>query len=211
MCGYIKKYIDDLDDENCNALKTSFNRVLHYIDELKSGPNYTYIIHGCKYLYHWIYETLPKIEKYETDVFALYKKLLEAACAILELTQMYNYYIKNLREDVFLKHKPLVNLYEYYLELSPQNSCKKATEFVQLYSDQINKCQGALSDDFCNELEKFKIDYESIIQTKNCPGVEKTLPSEPKYKSSSTILTVSSTILTPLILFITYKVNNIFY
>ncbi|KMZ98767.1 hypothetical protein PVNG_00561 [Plasmodium vivax North Korean] len=152
-----------------------------------------------------MYENLSKIKKYRTDVFAFYKKLLKAACDMLELTEIYNHQINNLSEEVFLKHKPLANMYEHYNKLSSQNSCADATDFVQLYSDQINKCQGVVSDDFCNELEKFKKDYESIIQTKNCPGVENTLPSEPKYSSSSTILTVSSTILTPLILFITYK------
>ncbi|VUZ96755.1 PIR protein [Plasmodium vivax] len=205
MCTHIKKYIDNLDVNNCSKEDRAFKMVFHYIEGLKSDQENTSIVHGCKYLYHWMYENLSKIKKYRTDVFAFYKKLLKAACDMLELTEIYNHQINNLSEEVFLKHKPLANMYEHYNKLSSQNSCADATDFVQLYSDQINKCQGVVSDDFCNELEKFKKDYESIIQTKNCPGVENTLPSEPKYSSSSTILTVSSTILTPLILFITYK------
>ncbi|SCO70740.1 hypothetical protein PVC01_030005500 [Plasmodium vivax] len=215
-----KKGTYEFHDQMCESFKTEFKEhanfdeeeyknvckvTVHYITDLKTKN--LNIVHGYKYLYNRISDELIKTVQNSTDDFTFYKTLLKVYCSDLDCPDININNIEGFSKQLFKKHEHIVDLYNNLEKIHPSVNCNGAKEFVLLYKAKMDECIGVTNDDFCDELDRFKQDYETVMQNKSCDGVPKHLPSIHGHNTLfSIIIPVSATLITSIVLFTMYKV-----
>ncbi|KMZ83288.1 hypothetical protein PVBG_06057 [Plasmodium vivax Brazil I] len=210
QCEIFKESITTIGYYEDKDFKDACSRVMYYITKLKERyPGY--LISGCKYLYQWVTKECLYNEKYTVHNLLFYKELLNQFCEYQGLDDQYEKEIKKISDEIYQKYKFLDDLYSNLIELQQASGdgCAEAKRFFHLYNQHINKCIANVNNDFCKEFELFRNDYESIMISKDCHDVPKTLTSIYGNNTVTKIIIPFSIIsLLALGLFITYKVKK---
>ncbi|KMZ95378.1 hypothetical protein PVMG_04728 [Plasmodium vivax Mauritania I] len=205
LCTTFKTIFEGHNNFNEGKYKNVCKVTLYYITDLIS--NNRNIVHGCKYLYNRLSDELIETVQNSTGHFTFYKTLLKEYCNIQDCLEIIKNNIEDFSKPVFENHKNLVELYNNLQKIHHSAKCDGAREFVHLYEDKLVECIGVTNDDFCDELDRFKQDYENVMRNKSCDDVPKHLPSIHGHNTLfSIIIPVSVTLFTSIVLFIMYKV-----
>ncbi|EDL42523.1 variable surface protein Vir15-like [Plasmodium vivax] len=165
-------------------------------------------ISGCKYLYQWVTKDCLYKGKHPEHNLKFYKELLKQSCDDQEIEDKYKNEIESISDEIFKKYKNLDDLYSNIIKLhTPRRDvCADAKVFSDLYINQINGFISSVNNEFYDELELYRKEYESIMKNNDCQNVQKTLPSIYGNNTGTAIIIPFSIIsLLTLSLFIMYK------
>ncbi|KMZ97760.1 hypothetical protein PVNG_03343 [Plasmodium vivax North Korean] len=172
-------------------------------------------VHGCIYLYYWLYHGVLNKKESTNNTFTLFETFAKAYKEHKEDAQIYVDYVKNITNDVFLNIQTLVVLYQNFENFKnnqscDNNKCKCAHNIVDLYTKSINYCRKDVNTVFCNELDNFRNMYNKHMEKQNeCDEVQKILPSA--RITDNTLIIITPFVIAFVLscgLFISYKVNK---
>ncbi|EDL42839.1 variable surface protein Vir2/15-like [Plasmodium vivax] len=169
-------------------------------------------VHGCIYLYYWLYHAVMSKDKSTYNTFTLFETFSKAYKQHKKDAQIYLDYVKNITKDAFLNIQTLAVLYENLENFKKHkscgnNKCNCAHNIVELYMKYIDDCRRGVNTEFCNELDNFRNIYNEHMEKPNeCDKVQKILPSARITDNTLIIITpfVIAFVLS-FILFILYK------
>ncbi|KMZ89324.1 hypothetical protein PVBG_03674 [Plasmodium vivax Brazil I] len=205
---------------NQSELSEICTDVLTYFKKLENNSVHVYPLPAsCYYVYYWLYfDKLEKKRKTDNDVFGIYGELLKFYKENVNNDPLCAQYLKLIPQSTLKELNDLFNLYENFIKFKSNDypgvndKCSCARECVKIYREYLDKCHQGINKDLCNELEDFRNQYnEQMEKDSECPKVDKVLPSTKRYDIvmlASIIFLI--TVVTSVILFILYKVNNNF-
>ncbi|KMZ82828.1 hypothetical protein PVIIG_03643 [Plasmodium vivax India VII] len=205
---------------NQSELSEICTDVLTYFKKLENNSVHVYPLPAsCYYVYYWLYfDKLKKKHKTDNDVFGIYGELLKFYKENVNNDPLCAQYLKLIPQSTLKELNDLFNLYENFIKFKSidypgvNDKCSCARECVKIYREYLDKCHQGINKDLCNELEDFRNQYnEQMEKDSECPKVDKVLPSTKRYDIvmlASIIFLI--TVVTSVILFILYKVNNNF-
>ncbi|GAB69921.1 hypothetical protein PCYB_006700, partial [Plasmodium cynomolgi strain B] len=189
----------------CRAVEKFLNNL-----QLNHDPSYTE--NGFKYMYYWLYADVLNSDPSHIEMVELYKKLIDQ----YDTSTIYEKYKNQLNEK---KSENLINLFTLYnnfnkveVHSTPNaEKCDCAKKCAITYMDYIVQCHNDNDQDFCNELENFRLRYNNRLKSiENCNEL-KELPSFQGSSLAATIsLPVSIMSIISFFSFITYKVGIFF-
>ncbi|SBT01753.1 PIR Superfamily Protein [Plasmodium ovale curtisi] len=168
-------------------------RVIKYLNHLKSNENFDYRDKGFRYLCYWIYSDLLKDNKSIEITLNIYE----------EFHRKYNEF-ENYNFDEYLKQfsiymlENLIKLSELYKifnacksrEDNSYTNCDCVKDCAEKYIIYVDDCYSGNDNDFCYELENFKQKYENYMKTAACPAsVPKTLHSINRHNIAAIVST----------------------
>ncbi|KMZ88658.1 hypothetical protein PVBG_06020 [Plasmodium vivax Brazil I] len=198
--------------------KSDCIKCMKYLKYLDDYDDLGYQKQGIVYLYLWLqyYEKKNNIDNVKTldSINTLMESYEKISTNVPNIQNIYNNDIKNKLND---KLNDLYYLYYKFNKFKKNESCTDtkctcAKECVDTYIMSIKKCDSDGNEYLCNELEKFREQYNTYMSSvEACPGVQSYLPSCKKYSTSVIILFsfITISVLSSL-LFILYKVITIF-
>ncbi|GAW84570.1 variable surface protein, partial [Plasmodium gonderi] len=188
LCEGIKGIEDDI--------KSEFNKEcpksLYFLKDIERYSFHDYNLKraACIYMCYWLFHDSLKEKKY--DIQEVYKSILD------KYNNNEDEYFKDcmnifINEDVLNKLK---HIYDMYTELKNMdngtcdvNRCLCAKKCSNLYMQHVEECKHKNNNDFCNELEKVRSQYnEQMINTNCTDGTPKFLPSFQTFSSIKLIL-----------------------
>ncbi|KMZ89710.1 hypothetical protein PVMG_04540 [Plasmodium vivax Mauritania I] len=211
-------------EQSCRNIKEKFSIQAEYFDKLcrksmkylndleSTHPSPLEKTQGCIYFYYYLPENMFNEDVYHNKKLGIYKDFLREY-AYITSSDIWQYYEKNISDNILLKIKDLFDLYRNFDEFKNGNKCIYANKCVEIYNRLIVECYKRINGDFCNEMEKFKEKYNDYMSTNDvCNSVQKSLPSAKNFFIIFFIiipLVILSVI--SLIIFIIYKVNKRYY
>ncbi|SCO65458.1 hypothetical protein PVT01_030027300 [Plasmodium vivax] len=97
-------------------------------------------------------------DKYHNQKLRIYKDFLREYASTAK-SDIWNYYEKNVSDDILLEVKDLFDLYSNFNKFTLKNECDYANKCVDIYNRRIVECYIKINGDFCHEMEKFKEKY----------------------------------------------------
>ncbi|KMZ95689.1 hypothetical protein PVMG_05833 [Plasmodium vivax Mauritania I] len=200
-----------------NDIKKACLVVMAYFNDIKTTYYERDRVSHCKYVYYWFYEFLIIILGNDKNVLQYYNDILnkhneQHAPSICVGT------VEEFDEEKYGKISVLYDIYEKYysftkkIESCSSDFCTCGDKCIKYYKTQTQKCTDPSNYEFCNELEKFRIIYNTYMASDNsCDNM-------PNYLPPFLIIHISYIILIPItillaisfILFLLYKVNDNF-
>ncbi|KMZ89695.1 hypothetical protein PVMG_04525 [Plasmodium vivax Mauritania I] len=208
-------------DESCGKIKAKFSmqgnffdklckKSMKYLNNLESThPSPLEKTQGCIYFYYYLPENMFNEDVYHNKKLSIYKDFLREY-AYITSSNIWQYYEKNISDDILLKIKDLFDLYSNFDEFKKDYKCDCGNKCVYIYNSLIVECYKGINGDFCQEMEKFKEKYNHYRSTnEGCDSVQKSLPSAKTFFIIFFII-IPLVILSIIssIIFIIYKVNK---
>ncbi|CAI7723137.1 hypothetical protein PVPAM_140005600 [Plasmodium vivax] len=212
-------------EEICEFMKQTYSiknnnfilncyKSLNYLDDLEEKEHsYVRKAHGTLYLYLWLYDKELKNVIYTGEHIELYKKMLELCFEYISYN-IGTIYQSNVRADNFEILKNLYDLYYKFDKIKYDNDCentkyKCAINCFDLYKEYIEDCNKKFNDDFCNELENFRNQFNRYISSEpECKDKDLYIPKNTYARKSVVPLTSLVTVLSlPTFFFILYKLT----
>ncbi|CAI7722535.1 PIR protein [Plasmodium vivax] len=140
-------------------------------------------VHGCIYLYYWLYHDVLSKNESTYNTITLFETFAKAYMQHKNDAQIYLDYVKNITNDVFINIQKLAVLYDNLENFKnnmscDSNKCNCAHNIVDLYTKYIDDCRKGVNTEFCNELDNFRNMYNKHMEKPNeCDEVQKILPS----------------------------------
>nr|CAB96691.1 vir2 [Plasmodium vivax] len=198
--------------------KSTFNlnckKSLNYLEYLEESEH-TDIrkSQGTLYLYLWLYDKELKNVKNKGKHIDLYNNLLELCFEYISYN-IGTIYQSNVRADNFEILKNLYDLYYKFDKIKYDNDCentkyKCAKNCFDLYKEYIEDCNKKFNDDFCNELENFRNQFNRYISSEpECKDKDLYIPKNTYTRKSVIPLISLVTVLSvPTFFFILYKLT----
>ncbi|KMZ82926.1 hypothetical protein PVIIG_05573 [Plasmodium vivax India VII] len=191
---------------------------MKYLLYLDDCTDQHYQKQGIIYLYLWLpyYEVRNKI--YDGSTLENMKKMMNLFERLHSNDKnIHNIYYNEIENILNYELNDLFYLYDKFDSFQKEkectgNRCNCAQECVDTFKNSVDKCNKYGNVYFCNELEKFRKQYNIYMPSvKTCPKVDSYLPSFKNYSTPVIILISFITILVlSTLLFILYKVISIF-
>ncbi|KMZ90596.1 hypothetical protein PVMG_05743 [Plasmodium vivax Mauritania I] len=177
-------------DEWCNDIKSQYEKyidlnnkytcqqVMYILYFISTDPISLYNDDKCKYLYYWIYQALLQNNKNYDMALKLYRIFLKKFFSFdIELHTCKSY--EDVSKNIILEES--AELTELYVTINNNGKtfdCGCAQNCSQLYNVYVKECDNNFDNDYCRELENFKLKYEEKMKSINaCEGAQKILPS----------------------------------
>lgn len=208
---------EDISLDDGDSFTKTCEKAIQYLSHLKSNNTANYIAQGCIYFFYWIYDDVLGEKKSGSNTFKIYKILNNAYESIDPDAHVCEAYIENISDAIFLKLKDLYDLHDNLKKFKEKSSptegsiCTYAKNCIPIYKKHLNDYHSSINQNFCNELEIFRKEYnESIKKETSCRDHLDELPSTKKYDIVVILAPFVTIFITSFVLFILYKVNKNF-
>ncbi|SBT02034.1 PIR Superfamily Protein, partial [Plasmodium ovale curtisi] len=181
--------------EGFDAYKHKCKKIFGYFNYLEGKGTSSSVPACCKYLNYWLYDELINNKESIYNTLSLFESFLDTYENDYNPgSEVCKRYMEDINDNKYKQVNNLFDLYNLFNQfedpsiLFTSDHCDKAKQSADKYNTLLNECQNVINQDYCETLDKFRIQYNQRVKLVNtCEQVPKYLPS---YKSNNMAVTI---------------------